>query len=424
MRVRQRLVELATKPRLPRRTVRLRLTVLYGCLFLVLGIGLVATTYFLVRRSTDTAYVYQSKDGKSGAVLAHDGSGSKRGTATLRTMQTPNAPTLSGVDFSPQQMEAQSKELERLARKQHNDMLHQLLTQSGIALGVTTVVSMALGWVMAGRALRPLRTITSAARNISATNLHERLALDGPDDELKELGETFDDLLERLDQAFAAQRRFVANASHELRTPLARQRTVAQVALADPRASVESLRAAHERVLAAGEQQERLIESLLTLTRGQAGLDRREAFDLAAVTSDVVQARESEATRRGLHVDTSLAPGPTSGNARLVERLIVNLVDNALHHNVPGGRVGVTTAQRDGRCVLSVTNDGPVVPPGDVDRLFRPFQRLEPERTNHREGLGLGLSIVEAIAGAHRATVEARARPAGGLEVEISFACA
>jgi len=282
------------------------------------------------------------------------------------------------------------------------------------------VVSAVLGWIVAGRVLRPLRTITATARDISVTDLHERLVLDGPNDELKELGDTFDGLLERLEASFRAQRQFVANASHELRTPLARQRTLAQVALADPDASIESLRMAHERVLTAGAQQERLIEALLTLARGQTGLERREPFDLATVTGQVLQTR-SDADHQSVEVHEELAPAPVLGDARLVERLVANLVDNAIRYNVPHGSVHVTTQTRSGQAVVSVANTGPVVPPTAVERLFQPFQRLGADRTSRGDGIGLGLSIVQAIADAHGATVTARPQPEGGLDIEVSF---
>jgi signal transduction histidine kinase len=297
---------------------------------------------------------------------------------------------------------------ERALAAQRADVLHELLVQSGIALALMAVVALALGWWMAGRILRRLRTVTATAREISATNLHRRLALPGPNDELKELGDTFDELLGRLQASFQAQRQFVANASHELRTPLARQRAIGQVALADPDADTASLRAAHERVLAAGVQQERLIEAMLTLTRGHAGIDVRHTFDLGEVVREVVASR-------GAPVRTSVEACPVSGHRALAERLVVNLVDNALQHNVADGWVSVTC--RAG--VLTVTNTGPVVPPGEVERLFQPFQRLGPARTG--EGLGLGLSIVRAVATAHNAAVDAQARPEGGLEVRVSF---
>jgi signal transduction histidine kinase len=280
-------------------------------------------------------------------------------------------------------------------------------------------VSIWLGWLIAGRALDPLRTITNAARDISASSLHRRLALEGPDDEVKQLANTFDDLLGRLEASFDAQRQFVANASHELRTPLTLERTLVEVALADPNATVESLRATCERVLVAGEQQERLIEALLTLSRSQRGLDRREPFDLAVIAADVLETRGPEVAIRGLQVDASLKPGPTSGDERLSERLVANLVDNAARYNVPNGRIEVATSTRDGRAVLTVLNTGPMVAQADLEQLYQPFRRLD--RDGDRDGLGLGLSIVHAIATAHGATVATRARQNGGLEIAVTF---
>jgi signal transduction histidine kinase len=328
-----------------------------------------------------------------------------------------------------------------------------------------TMVAVGLGWVMSGRVLRPLRTITWAARNVSASNLHERLALGGPDDELKELGDTFDGLLGRLEAAFDAQRQFVANASHELRTPLARQRTLVEVALAEPEPTVAALRGVCERVLVAGTQQERLIEALLTLARSQRGLDQWEPVDLAAVTADVLQARQTEAAGQNLQVSCAVADGamaaagPTAvllGDARLAERLVANLVDNAIRHNVPGGWISLRVGTEHGQAVLTVANSGPVVPPGEVSRLFAPFQRLGAVRgagsngagsngagsngagsngagsngagsngagsnSERRDGQGLGLSIVSAIAAAHGADLQARARLDGGLQIELRF---
>jgi signal transduction histidine kinase len=300
-------------------------------------------------------------------------------------------------------------------------VLDQLLVQSGIALAAMSLASIALGWIVAGRVLRPLRTITTATRDISATNLHLRLALDRPQDELKELGDTIDELLERLEASFESQRRFVGNASHELRTPLARQRTLAQVAISDPEATVDSLRAAHERVLASGAQQERLIEGLLSLTRGEAGLDRPEPFDLASVAERVLLAREAEARQTGLDVRAALYPAPVAGDLRLVERLLENLVDNALRHNVPEGRIEVATKTEAGRAALSVLNTGPIVPAGAVDQLAQPFRRLAPDRTTRGEGVGLGLSIVQAIATAHDAALTLHPQPEGGLRAEVNF---
>jgi signal transduction histidine kinase len=410
-----RVRRLATRPFRPDhrgRTVRLRLTLLYGGLFVASGALVLGITYGLVDRATKDDPVTFSLPGEGGIAL----SGSQ--SAGNPANSTP-ASTVDGSAAAPSL--PTPADLAALGAKQHADRMHELLVQSGIALGVMTVGSIALGWVVAGRVLRPLRTITAAARDISATNLHARLALTGPDDELKELGDTFDDLLARLERSFEAQRRFVANASHELRTPLARQRTVAEVAIDDPEATVGSLRAAHERVLAAGAQQERLIDALLTLARGQTGSDRFEEFDLAALASRVAHDSHAGMKERGVELHVELAPAAAAGDQRLVERLITNLVDNAVRYNQRGGSVDISTGTRAGQAHLSVCNTGPVVPADALDRLFQPFERLDSERSSRGDGLGLGLSIVQAIAEAHRATLTAQAQSEGGLAVAVTF---
>jgi signal transduction histidine kinase len=389
MAIQRWLPRLAGGPRLPRHTIRLRLTALYGGLFLLCGAGLLAITYLLVRNSI-ISYSFSFRAPQGGAMA-------------------------SGLSVAQAQA---------LVADQRTSELHQLLVYSGLALAIMAVVSAALGWVVTSRALRPLRTITAAARDISVTSLDRRLSLGGPRDELKELADTFDDLLGRLEASFAAQRQFAANASHELRTPLAWQRALVQVALADPDADAESLRAAHHKVLASGAQQERIIEALLALTRGQAGLNKREPVDLAALAGHVLHARRSEIQDRQLDLRTVLAPALASGDPQLAERMIANLADNALRHNAPGGHVEVVTGIRNSRATLSVTNTGPAVPAAAIGRLLQPFQRLGADRTGHGDGLGLGLSIVQAIAQAHDAALVLRPRPGGGLHVEVSFPAA
>jgi signal transduction histidine kinase len=393
--------------RLPRRTVRLKLTLLYGALFLACGAVLLAITYLLVENRLPVVMTNHGATGTSGGqtvgVFCYQNL-----AGTSGSLPSPLPQTIGGCSTLTQALDTQ-----------RSSELNQLLEESGIALAIMTVVSVALGWLVAGRALRPLRTMTSAARRISARNLQQRLALDGPDDELTELGKTFNGLLARLETAFAAQRQFVANASHELRTPLARQRTLVEVALRDPNLTVGSLQSVCERVLATGEEQERLIEALLTLARSQRGLDRTEPLDLAVVAARAVQASAGGSHGRGLRVHTALAEAPAVGDPKLAERLTANLVDNAVRHNVPGGWIEVVTGIRAGRGILSVANAGPVIPPEKVDLLFQPFGRLE-DRVG-RDGLGLGLSIVTAIAAAHEADLRARPLPGGGLEVEVHF---
>jgi signal transduction histidine kinase len=288
-------------------------------------------------------------------------------------------------------------------------------------LAIVAVVAGGVGWLLAGRVLRPLRGIIASARAISASNLSERLSLHGPDDEFRELGETLDDLFGRLEASFESQRHFVANASHELRTPLAAERTLLQVALADPEASAETLRSTCEQVLILGDQQERLIEALLTLASSERGIAQWEPFDLAEIAGKAILYHRREAERRGIRVEASLAAAPATGDPRLVESLIANLVDNATRHNADGGRVEISTAITGGLAIVSVGNTGSLIPPDEVDRLFQPFQRLGSERIRHAGGHGLGLAIVRAIAGVHGATLAARVRPEGGLDVEVTF---
>jgi signal transduction histidine kinase len=310
--------------------------------------------------------------------------------------------------------------------------LHQVLGYSGFALAAAAVLAAALGWLAADRALRPLRTITRSARAISASNLHQRLSLNASYAEFTELGETLDDLYGRLEASFESQRRFVANASHELRTPLAAERTLLQVTLADPDATAETLRSACEQLLVLGGQQERLIDALLTLASSQQGIDRWEFVDIAAITASVIDGRAEEAARRGIHVDTALAPAVALGDPRLVGSMVANLVDNALRHNVTGGSAEVETCMTARHATVSVANTGPVIPAAEIDRLFQPFQQLGADRVgrgghgdNDRDGgdggHGLGLAIVRAIAVAHGAALSARARPGGGLAIEVGF---
>jgi signal transduction histidine kinase len=417
-----RLTALTLGSRRSRRTVRLRLTLIYGGLFLLCGAGLLGITYVLVDNATAGYFSSAGPNGRSvGGLVGPAAGAAKHGSPAQGLELSGNGPRSAAVKLTPAQARAVTRQVEAAAASQHASEMRQLLFYSGVALAIMAAISAGAGWLVAGRVLRPLRTITAAARDISATSLHRRLALTGPDDELKELGDTFDGLLARLDASFAAQRQFAANASHELRTPLAWQRTLVQVALADPEADFASLRAACERVLASGAHQERILEALLTLTRGQAGLDKREPFDLATLAGHVLAARQPGAQDRQLAIHTALAPAPATGDPRLAERLIANLADNALAHNTPGGYIEIVTGIKNSRAVLSVINTGPVIPAAAVGGLLRPFQRLGADRTGHGEGLGLGLSIVQAITQAHGATLTIRPQPAGGLHAEVSF---
>jgi signal transduction histidine kinase len=295
-----------------------------------------------------------------------------------------------------------------------------LLINSSIALGFTALAATAIGWLLAGRVLRPVSTITTAARRISASNLHERLALRGPDDELKELADTLDSLFTRLEDSFDTERRFAANASHELRTPLTRERTLLQVTLADPAANTATWQAVGKELLASNAEQEQLIEALLTLASSEAETDEREQVDLGAATKAALAAADPAISRLGLHIQTDIQTAIFDGDPLLVQQLAANLIGNAIRHNIPGGDIQISTRTSQAGAVLSVSNSGQVIPADEVDRLFQPFQRLS-RRTGPRDGHGLGLSIVRAIVTAHAAALTARPRPGGGLAIEVVF---
>jgi signal transduction histidine kinase len=377
--------------RAPRRTARLRLTILYGGVCLVFGAILLAVTYLLTWGAISTN------------LHAYPMAVSTQGAASVAAAQANQDRSQNGVE--------QQIPLDR----------QLLLIRSALALVIVSLTAVGAGWLLAGRVLRPLTAITAAARRISASSLDERLALRGPDDELKELGDTLDQLFGRLEASFGAQRRFAANASHELRTPLTRERTLLQVTLADPASTADTWHAVGKELLASNAETERLIEALLTLASGEAGLGERGPVDLAAIAGAALAAPRAEIGRLGLSVRTDLKPAILQGDPLLVQQLVTNLIDNAVRHNVPGGEVQVATATSGGRAVLSVINSGQAIPPGEVDRLFQPFQRLGPRRARRDGGHGLGLSIVGAIATAHHATITPRSGPGGGLAIAVAF---
>src|SRR5579862_4073779 len=445
--------------RLPRRTARLRLTALYGSLFVCFGVALVAATYVLFDRATE----FRTPDLPK---VPH--------APTIQPLQTPQLPRalsrlyqaqhqltqdqqqlsllplaagpghrLALSPLSPQLVRDQhqltqdqhqlSQAVHQLAQAVHQvaqagslqaaqraSDSHQLLVNSGIALAVVAFLALLACWLVAGRMLRPIRTITCTARRISSSSLHERLALDGPEDELKELGDTLDDLFARLEAAFEAQRRFIANASHELRTPLTRERALVQVALGDP-PTPDVWRSTGQELLVSNREQETLIDALLTLASSESGLDHRERTDLAEICQTVLSRPGLDIDRFGLQIETGIRSALLEGDPRLIGRLVGNLVDNAIGHNSVGGRVRISTHAGDGNAVLTVTNTGPLIAPSEIDRLFQPFQRLDGRRTHHKSGHGLGLSIVRAIATAHHATITARPLPEGGLSVSVTF---
>jgi signal transduction histidine kinase len=301
---------------------------------------------------------------------------------------------------------------------------HQLLVGSAVALGVMTLASAALGWIVAGRVLRPLRAITAATRRISADSLHERLALPGPRDELTDLAATIDGLLARLDGAFAAQRRFAANAAHELRTPLTTMRAAVDVAVAKPGPVPEQTAVLAGRLRAELDQVDELLDGLLALARAQDGvLPGRTVLSLGALAAASLAARTSAITTRKLTVQHTDSPGGAwvAGSQPLLRRMVDNVIDNAIGHNLDGGWISVSTGTDDAVALLAVETGGEVLDQRQVDQLAQPFQRLGADRTGSEEGAGLGLSIVAAIAEAHGGTLGLRARPEGGLRVAIGL---
>jgi signal transduction histidine kinase len=451
--------------RLPRRTARLRLTTVYSALFLLFGGVLVAITYVLFEAATRYKTPPIPKVPSAAPIenlhlpssLAHTlpkelfqaqqqlaeaqnqlgvlpsspstGPVGFGGPIVTRDQQLINAEhqltqdqhQLAGTVHQISQSVRQLAQAGTVQAAQRAVDSHQLVVNSAIALAVVAVLALLAGWLVAGRMLRPIRTITRTARRISSASLHERLALDGPQDELKELGDTLDSLFARLEAAFEAQRHFVANASHELRTPLTAERTLLQVALDDPHTTNTAWRSTAREVLASSDEQARLIEALLTLASSESGLNDSEPVDLAGAVGTALAGLAPEATAAGIHIAEITEQATVDGDPLLVERLVANLLANAVRHNVAGGQIEVSTRTVNGEAVMSVTNTGPLVPPADVDRLFQPFQRLDRHRASYRDGHGLGLSIVRAIATAHAATITARSMPGGGLSVTVTF---
>ena len=380
------------RPRLPQRTIRLRLTVLYGVVSVLSAAGLLAITITLWG---------------------------------LRVTAPAPPPAPAGTAASPQaalrQALAHIAQLQALVHQADVTRSRQLLVAAATGLAIMTGASVILVWLVAGRALRPLRAITTATRQISEEDLHRRLAMPGPRDELTDLAGTIDGLLARLQAAFEAQRNFAANASHELRTPLTASRTMLEVALADPAAPAAALRSACQDVLAEDRHQERLIDALLTLARSQRGLDRPKPLDLGQITTDVLRTREPDAARRDVTISATIAAAPVLGDDGLLRQLAANLIDNALGHNVPQGTLSIHVTTDHDRSTLKIANTGPVIPPDEIGRLLQPFQRLSSRRPADNHGLGLGLPIVAAITRAHHATLAINPRRCGGLDIQVSF---
>jgi signal transduction histidine kinase len=385
--------------------VRTRLTLIYAAPFLVAGLAVWGLALFVLERvilptSPTASLIASGKLGGSVAPLCQ--AYTTTSTALCeRAYAAFYAGTVAG-------MQAQQ------------NTLAKLLAFWALGLGVLTVASGGLGWYISGRLLRPVREITETARRASEQHLGERLALAGPKDELRELADTFDDMLERLDAAFATQRRFVANASHELRTPLTMMRTAIDVTLAKPSLTVSQLTDMAVRVRRSIDKAESMIEALLTIAVSDQGKLSTEFTDLATMAEDAIDAAAPTIERLNLRVDAHLDPAGITGDPQLLERMISNLVDNAVRHNEPGGWIRLRTGHSAAAAYLEIANSGPFIPEAAVPSLFEPFRRME-ARTGARDGVGLGLSIARSVVTAHHATVTASSQPAGGLDISVQI---
>ena len=375
-----------------RPTIRIRLTLLYGGMFLMAGVVLLLLMYFFVQQAF------------------HD--------VALPPFQfRQNLINVNGQDMTSEQF---NQAIDTVQNARSESALNILLRKSLTVLVCLAVIAFMAGYAMAGRVLSPLGRITRTAREVAGSDLHRRIELDGPDDELKELADTFDGMLDRLDRSFDSQRRFVANASHELRTPLAINRTLLEVQLSDPEASAD-LQQLGKTLLATNERSEQLVEGLLLLARSDNELVDRRPVELSEVATRALEQVRPEAARREVEVRASLAPTTVSGNGVLLERIALNLVQNAVRYNLADGWVEISTsAAPGGGGELVVSNTGPVVPGYELEHIFEPFRRVRgADRTRSDKGVGLGLSIVRSVVRAHGGAIEATPRAGGGLTMRV-----
>jgi signal transduction histidine kinase len=419
-----------------RPTIRVRLTVLYAGTFFLAGLLLIALIYFQLGQVLHRQLVVVRTPSVSVGSVAESSSAEPRfegESATFRfdARTLPPAPegsTPEGLE-APQEMTAVMARLDTGLQRARRGTLNRMLISSIVLLGVFSVVAGVLGWTLAAQSLAPLRSITATARRVADRSLHERIALTGPNDEIKDLADTLDSMLERLDLAFDTQQRFIANASHELRTPLAINRTLLEVALMDAPETDERLRQLGATLLAVNQRHERLIEGLLTLTSSEQHIVDPTPVDLAEIAAHVVSQAAQKAADANLDVRTELKPAETSGEPILLERLVENLVENAIRYNVAeDGWIRVATGVVGEHVELVVENPGPVIPHYDAPRLFEPFQRLSRAQRHADQsgapsarGAGLGLSIVRSVARAHGGEATATPREGGGLVVRVEL---
>jgi signal transduction histidine kinase len=392
----------------PRLTIRSRIALLCTGLFVACGAVLVAITYTLVVTllpvvtSTSISPQREAYLASCGQDLQKANIDAERRSHCLEAVKAFTDPAFNaGVDLG--------------AQRQRDETLTHLLGYSLATLAVVAVLAALGGWMIARRVLRPVHVLTAAARAASEHNLSARVSLSGPRDELRELADTFDGMLGRLQAAFNSQRRFIANASHELRSPMTDMRTTVDVVLSKPAPSPDELVSMGRDIRTAVDQADALINALLTLARNEYGLTVREPVDLAAVMEEVLDSVDTGDRLR----HTSLQPAATTGDPVLLERLVTNLVDNAVRYNTPGGTIWLTTSTADGHATLVVANTGPDIAPDTVDELFEPFRRLHDRSSD--EGFGLGLAIVASISAVHDGTVTAEPLPNGGLKVTVAL---
>jgi signal transduction histidine kinase len=392
--------------------IRARLTLLYAVLFLAAGSVLLGLTYGLVAsRLPATTSISKLTSAQQAKLL----NACKKAQPSAKSDVSGKT---QGLHVNGACAKLASDAANAATASQRDQTLNTLLLFSLIGLGLMAVASGGLGWIVSGRVLGPVRIITETARRASEEHLGERLSLEGPKDELKELADTFDDMLERLDTAFASQRRFVANASHELRTPLTMMRTAIDVTLAKRSRTPEQLEAMAEKVRRSIDRADNMIDGMLTLAISDQGPSIREPVDLATAVEDALDANASAIAKLDLHTEVELEPAETIGDRFLLDRMVANLIDNAVGHNNPGGWIHVRTGTTEANSFIEVANSGPFVPENAIPSLLEPFGRLE-ARVNPQEGVGLGLSIVDSIASAHGASVHLRSKSNGGLDVRV-----
>ena len=395
---------MASGPRF-RSTIRWRLTAYYGGVFLLSGLLLLLISYLLVRHSLER------EEGATEQRVIQEYGYSESQVQSFYHLALPKAAdggrpantvgdVVSGVQGDIR-----------------DDALHQLLVGSSIALGIMVVLSVGAGWLLAGRALRPMGRLTERAQRLSETNLHERIALDGPQDELWELAATLDGMLDRLEAAFTTQRRFAADVSHELRTPLAIVRAEADLALGRPGVGADTRHLAHS-VIDAATRSEALLDSLLALSRSESTMNDHDVVDLADLVGDVVNDRIGAADAAAVHVDLELEDASVEGDRFLLERLVANLVDNGINHNTSGGWLQVSVGRRNGSSVLHLSNSGDLLTEDQVTDILKPFHRAA---DSTRPGYGLGMTIAQSVVHAHDGSLDVHPRPEGGLDIMVEL---